>query len=67
MDNKTKQAISSLESRIMRLENVINNIANGITEGNNYNPICGMCGCNPMYIDEGTCANKDCSHGLGLE
>jgi hypothetical protein len=62
MDNKTKQYLSSLEQRVLRLESTIEGMINGAqNNANNNNYItCNQCGrANPSV-----CSVVDCCQGL---
>lgn len=62
MDNKR---IVELEIRIMKIESVIEGLIAGVNCANNFNPQCGVCGANPLHVDE--CTQPTCPHGLSKE
>ena len=64
MDNKTKQYLSGLEARVMRLENMLEASNQGMQSAAALGYNCDMCGAYDPVNTNYVCSMPDCCQGL---
>jgi hypothetical protein len=64
MNNKEKQYLAGLESRVLRLENILEAITQGIGGPSQYSYNCNQCGAWDPVKNNYVCGQVDCCQGL---
>ncbi len=67
MNNKTKQYISHLEARILKLENMFEAMNLGLQQAADSTYNCNQCGAHDPINTGYVCSTPDCCQGLNPE